>query len=106
MAKCLLKEFEDLWVWSFLKTAMHFLSSLATAPFSRTHQARHRLHSCIFTVSLSSLLFSGQSPSSFFLTCHNYLTVRLLASPTTALRTINLCQCTQLCVNGVFQLHS
>ena len=109
MEKCSLKEFEDLWVWSFLKTAVHFLcfaSHCSSLSYSSSLPQTSRSGSCIFTASLSSLLFSCQSLSSFFLTCHNFLTMRLVASPTTALRTINLCQCTQLCVNRVFQLHS
>ena len=65
--------------------------SLATTPLSHTHRLCRRLHgvvgSCIFAASLSSLPFLHPSPNSFFFARHNFLTMRLLASPTTALRT-------------------
>ena len=66
MAKRSLKEFKDLLVWSFLKTAMNFLC-FASCYFSLscTYQARHRLHG---VVAVSLLPFSRQSPSSFFVT--------------------------------------
>ena len=89
MGKRSLKEFEDLRVWSLLKTGMCFFVSLAAAPLSCTHRACHKLHG---VVAMSSLLFLLQSPSFLPDSCHNFLTMRPLASPATALRAINLRQ--------------
>ena len=100
MAKHSLKSLRIYGVSHFSRRPCAFFTLLATAPFSRTHWAHHGLHGG--SLSLSLLQFLRQSPSSY--SCHNFLTMRPLASPATALRTINLRQCTELCVNRV--LHS
>ena len=85
----------------FLKTVMLFLCYVATAPHThrrhshcshyhtqRPHRGVHEVVSCVFIASLSSLPFLRLSPNYFFLTCHNFLTMRLLASAATVLKTI------------------
>ena len=52
-----LKEFEDLLVWSFLKTAMHFLCFLSRCfSLSCTHWAHHELHGVLAVSLLHSCL--------------------------------------------------
>ena len=91
MAKHLLNEFKDLRVrvWSFLKTAMHFLcfaSSCSSLSYSSTLPQASQCGSCIFITSLSSLLLLHQSPSSSSLSIFDNET----ASAATVLRMINL----------------
>ena len=103
MAKRSLKELEDLQVWSFLKTVICFLcftSCCSSLLYSSSSLQTSRCGSCIFAPSLSLLPFSRQSPIYVALSSSlssQFLTMRPLASPGTALRTINLHKCN---VNG------
>ena len=57
MAKCTLKEFEEVSkvsntspktrIWSFLKMNTRFFASLAAVPFVRAHRSHHRLHRAV-----------------------------------------------------------
>ena len=68
--KRLLKEFEDLLVWLFLKMAMHFLcfaSCCSSLLYSLSSPWTSRGGSCVFAASLSLPPFSCQSPRSLSL---------------------------------------
>ena len=87
MAKHLLKELKDLWVWSFLRTAMQFFWFTSYCSFFHTHQACHGLHRVLAVFSLCLCLRLRFQAS-------NLLTMRPLQ-----------CwegKCTQFCVNRVF----
>ena len=79
--------------------------SLGAAALSRTHRSRHGLQGVEATFTLSSL-FSRQALAHSSSLSSQLLPFRCCdnetASATTALRTINLCKCTQLFVNRMF----
>ena len=104
--RAFVKRVQDLWLWLWLclKTVMRFLcftkhcSSLSyssTLPQTSQHGSCSSLQSCLHFHFHGSLLFLPHS-------CHNFLTMRPLASAATALRTISLCNYTQFCVKMVF----
>ena len=99
MAKHSLKSLRIYGCGWFSRWQCVFFASLAAAPLSHTHRARHRLHGVVAVSSVhlclcfrfrASLLALSSSFSSQF-SDH--------ASPATVLRTINIRQRRQICVN-------